>query len=91
MNKLLTKSAYGGIMSVFQITNLEEENVMKKIVALVLVLILCLSMLAGCSKTGTCDACGKTDVKVKTATYAGESADLCESCYALFEAIKDYL
>lgn len=64
---------------------------MKKIIALVLVLILCLSMLAGCSKTGTCEACGKTDVKVKTATYQGESADLCETCYELFELVKDYL
>ena len=64
---------------------------MKKIVALVLVLILCLSVLAGCGKTGTCEMCGKTDVEVKTATYAGESADLCEDCYALFEALKDYL
>ena len=48
-------------------------------------------MLAGCSKTGTCEACGKTDVKVKTATYQGESADLCETCYELFELVKDYL
>ena len=65
---------------------------MKKMIALVLVLVLCLSVLAGCgSKIGTCDACGATDVEVKTATYAGESADLCETCYALFDAIKDYL
>lgn len=65
---------------------------MKKIIALVLVLVLCLSVLAGCgSKIGDCAACGKTNVEVKTATYAGESADLCEDCYALFEALKDYL
>lgn len=65
---------------------------MKKMIALVLVLVLCLSVLAGCgSKIGNCEMCGKTDVEVKTATYEGESADLCEDCYALFEALKDFM
>ena len=40
-------------MSISQATNIEEEDFMKKIIALVLVLVLCLSVLAGCgSKIG---------------------------------------
>ena len=64
---------------------------MKKALSLILALAMSASLLAGCGKTGTCEACGQTDVKVKTATYQGESADLCETCYELFELVKDYL
>lgn len=65
---------------------------MKKIFALLSAGLIVASMLVACgpaTKTTDCEMCGAEDVKCKEAKYEGESAWLCDSCYKLFEAMKD--
>ena len=56
---------------------------MKQIIALALVCV-SLASLAACgpkAKTGTCDLCGKEDVKVKAVEAMGEEGWFCGDCY----------
>ena len=65
---------------------------MKKIIALVLVAVFAVMALVACGgETGTCDACGKEDVKVKGLSYQGEEGKFCDDCYDTMKAALDAL
>lgn len=59
----------------------------KKVLALMLAVVATLSLTACGGKTGTCEGCGKEDVKIKELSYEGESAWLCDDCYDAAKAI----
>ena len=64
----------------------EESIVMKKLLIIALVLILALSVFAGCGKVTQCEGCGQTK-NCKQVTYNGESAWLCtDTCAPIAEA-----
>lgn len=62
---------------------------MKKIIAVILLVAMLALALCACSKTGTCDMCGKTDVSVSDITVNGETGWFCDDCYALAELAAD--
>ena len=59
---------------------------MKKIIALVSLLVLVLS-LSACGKF-TCDGCGKESSGGHSVEYAGEKGKLCDDCYKIWEAAE---
>ncbi|MBE6572327.1 MAG: hypothetical protein E7656_08785 [Ruminococcaceae bacterium] len=64
---------------------------MKKIIALALVCV-SLASLAACgpkAKTGTCDLCGKEEVKVKVIEVEGEEGWFCDDCYEGAKALAE--
>lgn len=64
---------------------------MKRIIALVFVLVLALSLVA-CGGKFTCDECGKEKSgSPKKAEFMGETANLCSECYAEFEELMGEL
>lgn len=60
---------------------------MKRVICLILVLCLCL-MLVGCSKTGTCEVCGKEGT-VSEVEVAGETGWVCADCEDSLDALGD--
>ena len=56
-----------------------------RIIAFILMVVLAIGIFAGCSTKGTCEICGKENVKLNKVTYMGESAMLCDSCKTLFD------
>ena len=60
---------------------------MKRILALVIVLVLSMTLLAGCGKF-TCDNCGEEKSGEKhEAEYQGEEAVFCDDCWEEVEGI----
>lgn len=57
-----------------------------KIFALLMVLVSVAVALTACSK-GTCEACGKENVTLKSVTVTGEKAKVCEDCKKKIEAL----
>lgn len=61
---------------------------MKKLFALLLIVLLTFSFFA-CGSKGECEACGET-ASLKKLTVMGESAMLCGDCYSYAKATADY-
>jgi hypothetical protein len=61
---------------------------MKKLIAVLLVVV-ALFALSGCSKKGTCESCGKEDVSLEKVELMGETGYLCEDCAEVVEALGD--
>ena len=67
---------------------MKGEFIMKRLIALLLVVLVCFSLLTACS--GTCELCGK-EGKVSSVKVAGEKRKLCESCEKIAKAAESYL
>lgn len=62
----------------------------KRVLALTLAVVATLALTAcGDTKTGTCDLCGKEDVKVKSLSYDGEKGWFCDDCYDTAESLVE--
>ena len=59
----------------------------KAFLVLMTVSTLALSMVGCGGKTGTCDMCGNTDVKVKSIKVDDEEGWFCDDCYKTAKAI----
>lgn len=62
---------------------------MKRIIAVVLLVAMLALALCACSKTGTCEMCGKTDVTVNSLDYQGEEGWFCDDCYTTVEGLVE--
>jgi hypothetical protein len=61
---------------------------MKRFISALMIGALLVLSFTGCGKKGTCEVCGKKDVKVKEVTIAGEKGTACEDCVEDIEALK---
>ncbi len=63
---------------------------MKRVIAIVLVMILALSCLAACggTKEGTCELCQK-EATLSKVTYEGEEGWFCAECEKSIDALAD--
>lgn len=59
-------------------------KMLKKMLAVLLLVAMVLSLTA-CGAPKACESCGDTDSKLTKVKHEGESAWLCESCYALYQ------
>ncbi len=57
---------------------------MKKIIALVMVVLLAIGVLCGCASMRKCDSCG-----AKGAGNKYEGKHLCDNCYSIVEAAQN--
>ncbi len=62
---------------------------MKRFLAVVLLVIVALFVLVGCSKTGDCESCGSKNVSLEKVEANGKSAYVCETCADLINGLKD--
>ena len=62
---------------------------MKKMFALLLMVVVLVASFASCASKFTCDMCNKeVEGKKHTVTVEGEKGDLCDDCYKLYKSLE---
>ncbi len=60
----------------------------RRIIAILCLVVILVTLLTACGKTGKCEICGK-NAKLKELTISGESGWVCEDCYNQYKALAD--